>query len=158
MRWRVVRDGVAEWWNGKEYSKPPQAVITAPLNYPVLKTLASLDLLSLLLKARISQLNQGSNTTMSPLPVAKMYHNPFFFFHLWVVWRTVGNHSEPSNWFPQALDLLIHVQAYLSIYKAPQHGHGLCTPSSSCTSFRYELTGRPRPRLWFGTQDTSVGR
>lgn len=82
----------------------------------------------------------------------------FSFFHLRVVWRTVDNHSEPSNWFPRAPDLLIHMQAYLSIYKAPQHGHGLCTPSSSCTSFQYELTGQPQPRLWFGTQDTSVGR
>lgn len=68
------------------------------------------------------------------------------------------SHSQPSKWFPPALDLLISVRAYLSIYKAPQYGHALCTPSSSCTSSQYELAGWLPPYLWFGVRDTSVGR
>lgn len=50
-----------------------------PLNFPVLKTLASLYLPGLELKARISQPNRGSDITTSPLPVATMYHNLLFF-------------------------------------------------------------------------------
>lgn len=49
----------------RQRCKPPQVVIAAALNDAVLKTLAGLDLLSMLLKARISQLNRGSDIRTS---------------------------------------------------------------------------------------------
>lgn len=102
--------------------------------------------------------------SMSPLPIAKMYHNLFFLHVAWrttieegeLIWRVI---KKPLNWFPPALEQLISVRAYLSICKAPQCGRALCTPSSpSCTSSRYELAGWLPPRLRFEARDTSVGR